>query len=182
MRRDGELVFEVLVREHLPELLAFVRACIHNRAAADDIVQESFLAAWQQFEEYDKERSFAAWLRGIAHYKILAYRRASSTANRHVCILPPERLTAVASQFAHLTPGRGPAFDDTLAALAECLAGLSEPDREIVRRIYEGEQPCRVIADQLDHTLDSVKKRLQRARARLRDCILGKLNVEVTLG
>ena len=182
MKRDGERVFEVLVREHLPGLLAFVRACIHDRSAADDIAQETFLAAWQQFDQYDKERPFAAWLRGIARNKVKAYRRSSSTAKRYVRSLPPEHLTAVAGEFECLTQGRGAAFDDTLAALAECLGGLPETDREIVRQIYHGKQTCRVIADQLDHTVDVVKKRLQRARARLHDCIIGKLNAEATHG
>lgn len=182
MVRDREQIFEILVREHELALLAFVRACVYDRGAAEDLVQETFLAAWRQLEEYDENTPFARWLRGIARYKILAHYRASRTAARHVQILDPDRIAAIAAEFDRLIPRRGDAISDTLAALCECLAALEEGDHDIVRRTYEQRQTCRAIADQLGQTVEAIKKRLQRARARLRDCILGKLKTELAHG
>lgn len=47
-------VFAILVREHELRLLAFVRACVADPAGADDIVQETFIAAWWQLARYDR--------------------------------------------------------------------------------------------------------------------------------
>lgn len=79
MRRNREELFEILVREHRLALLAFVRACVYDRGAAEDLVQETFLAAWEHLDEYDEDSPFARWLRGIARNKILAYYRAAAT-------------------------------------------------------------------------------------------------------
>ena len=178
MQRTREDLFEILVREHEPALAAFLRSCVLDSAAAEDLAQETFLAAWQQLDQYDENHPFANWLRGIARNKALAYYRSVASAGRRVRILDPKALAAVADQFDRLIPGRGDAPAETLAALRQCLANLSAADHEIVRRTYRDRQTCRAIADQLGHTDEAIKKRLQRARAQLRDCIISKLKPE----
>ena len=182
MALDHERIFEILVREHELALLAFVRTCVYDRGAAEDLVQDTFLAAWNQLEEYDENTPFARWLRGVAKNKIPAYCRASATAAKHVQILDPDRITAIASEFNRLIPRRGDTIGDTLDALEECLAALPAADHEVVRMAYHRRQTCRVIANQLGHTVEAIKKRLQRARTQLRDCILGKLKTEAAHG
>ncbi len=182
MVRDRVQIFEILVREHELALMAFVRSCIYDSGAAEDLVQETFLAAWRQLTEYDESTPFAHWLRGIAKNKILAHYRNSATAGRHVRILDPATIAAVADEFERLIPRRGDAMAETLGALEECLAALSAFDHEVVRRVYHHGQTCRGIADQLGKTADAIRKRLQRARAQLRDCIVGKLKTELANG
>jgi len=175
-RRD---LFAVLVREHQLGLLAFVRACVHETSDADDIVQETFVTAWRKLDEYDRDRPFSGWLRGIAKNHILAYYRLCASRRRRVRTLPPEAVAAIADEFARLNrPVRGEVYRDCFAALRECLAALAKEERDIVRRAYRENEPCRAIAAHVGCTVEAVKKRLQRARARLRDCILGKLAAE----
>jgi len=179
MERTREQLFAVLLREHEPGLLAFVRACVYHPGDADDLVQDTFLAAWQQLHEYDLDRPFAGWLRGIAKHKVIDYFRACQTGRRRVHSLPPEAVAAVADELERLNrPPRGEVYRDCFAALRTCLEALPERDREVVERAYRQRQNCTTIADQLGHTADAVRKRLQRARAALRDCILSKLQME----
>jgi RNA polymerase sigma-70 factor (ECF subfamily) len=183
MARTREELFGVLVREHELGLLAFVRACVHDAADADDLVQETFVTAWQQLEKYDHARPFAGWVRGIAKHKILAYFRSSASARRHLRLLSPDSVEAVANEFEQFSqPPRGEVYRDCFAALRACLETLAKDDREIVRRVYEDNESCRIISDQLGKTVDSIRKHLQRARAQLRECVLGKLKLETTNG
>lgn len=176
----GEQLFAVLIREHEPGLAAFVRAAVHGPADTDDLVQDTFVAAWNGLDAYDPARPFAAWLRGIARHKLLDYFARCSAERPHAHVLPPEAVAALADEFQSLNrPARGEAYRDCFAALQECLTALSRQEREIVERAYREDQPCRVIADQLGHSVEAIKKRLQRARAALRDCILSKLGPEV---
>ena len=78
MARQTNRSFDILVREHDLALLAFVWACVHDPAAAEDLVQETFLAAWERLDDYEENLPFAGWLRGIARHKILAYCRDSA--------------------------------------------------------------------------------------------------------
>jgi RNA polymerase sigma-70 factor len=179
MERTRQQLFAVLVHEHQPGLWAFIRACVHDRADADDIIQETFAAAWQDLAAYDVQRPFAAWLRGIARHQIADYFQRAAAQGRRMHILPPEAVSTLASEFARFNrPARGEVYRDCFAALQECLAVLSTAERQIVQRAYRQNQTCRTIAGQLGRSVEAIKKRLQRARSALRDCILSKLGPE----
>lgn len=176
MQPSRETLFEVLIREHEFGLTAFLRAAGLDAASADDLAQDCFIAAWRQIDTYDRNRPFSAWLRGIAQHKLIDhYRHTEATTRR----LDAQQLDAVSAEFARLIPGRGDAINDTLVALEDCLAALPVEDHDIVRHAYTDGLSCAAIAGQIGRTIEAVKKRLQRARASLRDCILGKLATEI---
>ena len=141
-------------------------------------MQETFLAAWERLDDYEENLPFAGWLRGIARHKILAYCRDSATARKHVKFLGQDKIEAIAAEFERLIPRRGDAFSETILALGECLAKLRQPDHEVIERAYRRRQTCKTIGAQLGQSAEAVKKRIQRARAQLRDCILGNLRTE----
>jgi RNA polymerase sigma-70 factor (ECF subfamily) len=70
--------FETLVNEHLDSLYGTALRLTRNRAAAEDLVQDTFLKAWRSFHTFQPGTNARAWL-----YKILmnayidSYRRAS---------------------------------------------------------------------------------------------------------
>ena len=147
MRRDGELVFEVLVREHLPELLAFVRACIHNRAAADDIVQESFLRLGSASGEISNH---PAYLRKVVLNQARQYLRRRGVERRHLP-LPPDPLL--------------PAELDEIWLLLE---GLSSKRRvALVLRYYE-DLPFVEIAQLMDCRVGTARSLVHRGLKNLR--------------
>lgn len=179
MEKTREALFGVLVHEHDLGLRAFVRACTQNAAEADDLVQETFITAWRRLDEYDRARPFAGWLRGIARHNVNAYFRERAALRQHEHVLSPEAVAAIADEFERLNrPPRGEVYRDCFAALRECLETLGGAEREVVHRAYRDNQACRAIAGDLGQTVEAVKKRLQRARAALRDCILSKLEME----
>ncbi len=55
---------------------AFVR--LRNRAAAEDAVQETFLAGIKAYDRYDGKTPIRYWLRGILHHKVVDYIRKAS--------------------------------------------------------------------------------------------------------
>lgn len=177
MRRTGKDIFAILVRENEWALLAFVRSCVYDPAAADDIVQETFLAAWHRISDYDRDRPVIAWLRGIAQNKILEYFRRSRTSRQHLSFFTPELLSKIAEQQDRLTAASGDTFVERLAPLRECLEELKAQDRGLVEAHYHDGKTCTVIAAAAGYTVEAIKKRLQRTRAALKDCILGKLKV-----
>lgn len=176
MHPTREQLFAVLCREHLPALTAFVRSCVLDRHAADDVAQETLVSAWQRLADYDASRPFAGWLRGIAKHKINDLRHDHAIASQRFHIMAPEQIDAIASEFEELTrPSRGEACMESFAALRECLQSLAIQEQAVIERAYHGGESCRLIAQAMGQTVEAIKKRLQRARAQLRDCILGKL-------
>jgi RNA polymerase sigma-70 factor (ECF subfamily) len=174
-----QTLFAVLVREHEAGLRAFVRSCITADGDADDIIQDAFAVAWRRIDDYDTALPFNAWLRGIAKKRILAFFRAAGSERHGVRLLPPEAVAAIADEHERLArPARGEVYRDCFGALEECMQTLSHEDRQIVESAYRERDTCRTIAERLGRTIEAIKKRLQRARSELRDCIEGKLSPE----
>lgn len=182
VNRSREALFEILVAEHEAGLRAFVRAAVPDRAAAEDIVQDAFLAAWDNLDRYDTTRPFGAWLRGIARNHVLQYIRSRAAESRPIRTLSPAELDALAFEFGQLIPGRGDGVHDTLMALRSCIEKLGVFDRRVIDAIYRTGRTCREIADESGRSVEAVRKRLQRARADLRRCILERLSMEAVHG
>ena len=68
--RDGsELAFNMLIDRHQQAVRAFLRRLLGNAAEADDIAQDTFLAAWTQIRSFRGETNLRSWLCGIAWRK-----------------------------------------------------------------------------------------------------------------
>lgn len=59
-----------LFGRHAEELYRFAHHRLADRGAAEDVVQETFLAALDRIGTFDGRGSLSAWLRGIAKHRI----------------------------------------------------------------------------------------------------------------
>ncbi|MGH3075323.1 MAG: RNA polymerase sigma factor, partial [Gaiellales bacterium] len=94
---------EDLFSQHEQELGRFIAQLVHSRQLADDLVQETFLAAWRSRGDLDDVRDPRAWLYGIARHRVLMYlrgwRRAIAAYERFVerdVQVPPDEADAYA--------------------------------------------------------------------------------------
>ena len=63
------MTFEELLYEVEPALQRFVRFQIGNRQDAEDVLQETRLAAFRSFGSLREQQNFRAWIVGIARRK-----------------------------------------------------------------------------------------------------------------
>jgi RNA polymerase sigma-70 factor (ECF subfamily) len=168
-------LFEVLVREHGDALLASIRANA-GAANADDIFQDTVLVAWRRLADYDRTRPFGPWLRGIARLVALDYH----ARGRRVQLADPATFDFVERRLAAFERFRGegaePAmgFRERLAALEDCLSRLPAMYSTVVQAAYRDARPLAEVARNLEESEETIKKRLQRARALLEQCLVGK--------
>lgn len=171
---DARDLFETLVRENADMLIAFIRATVRDHALADDIFQETLLTAWRRLDDYDKQRPFGSWLRGIAaRVQLAVYRKTT----REFSLCDEESLEYLAARFATLERQPGDTFGEKLECLRDCVERLPHEYREPIRVYYAGSGSTVATADTLGLSVETIKKRLQRARARLLDCMNRKLAV-----
>src|SRR5262252_9691036 len=77
--RDGsELAFNTLVDRHQQAVRMFLRRLLGNEDDADDMAQETFLAAWTYARSFRGEASVRSWLCGIAWRKAKGAQRSSA--------------------------------------------------------------------------------------------------------
>lgn len=163
---------DALVDRHQARILRYLRALTAGEQAAEDALQETFLAAWRGAAGYRGDAPGRAWLFSVAR------RQAARTWRRRVGEpTAPVAMDELSDLELGLAAGWGEVGpNDPLAALEarrrsdqlnEALRRLSPEDREIlVLRDLEQLSGSEVAA-LLDLSLAAQKSRLHRARLRL---------------
>jgi RNA polymerase sigma-70 factor (ECF subfamily) len=70
-----EQAWEDLIGRYEGRLLAFVESRLRNRAASEDIVQETFVGFLNSLPNYDRKRPLESYLFSICAYKLTDYLR-----------------------------------------------------------------------------------------------------------
>jgi RNA polymerase sigma-70 factor len=170
-------LFEILMRDHIDSVRAFLLASLRDAVAAEDLLQETFLVAWRILDRYDRKLPFGPWVRGIAAKLVMNWRRKLGRSRVHYC--DDDVLGRIDEGFRDFARLSGDTFDEKLDALRDCMAVLSGPQRESIKMHYEHGMHCKEIADRLGIGFEAVKKHLQRGRSMLQRCLAGKLPKEV---
>ncbi len=158
------------VKRHERALWRYLRHLGCDPAAADELLQDSFVTALSSpFEDRGEAAAFA-WLRGIARHAFLNARRADRREAERFC-------GAVEELWAG-PDGLASTWDSEQDALQDCLQELDERARLVVRRFYGDGASRAEIAGECGMTENGVKTRLQRLRAGLRACIERRLQEE----
>jgi RNA polymerase sigma-70 factor (ECF subfamily) len=74
--RGDEAAFEALFKLHWPHAYRAAWLVVHDAAAAEDIAQESFLAAVRALDRFDRRRPFGPWLHRIVVNRAIDWARA----------------------------------------------------------------------------------------------------------
>ncbi len=80
IRQGDSRAWEGLISRYEGRLLAFVERRIHDRAASEDVVQETFVGFLNSLPNFDERRELQAYLFTIASHKLTDYLRR---AGRH---------------------------------------------------------------------------------------------------
>lgn len=168
---DPQKAFSLLAREHHRGLLTYARALCGSPIGAADLVQDAFVVAWRKHDDFDTSRDFGAWLRGIVHNK---WREQLRRAGREVPV-DEATLELWESRSSGWDENRRAGNTELFDALEACLERLPESTAEAVNRFYYQDESGETAASHLDINITTFRKRLQRARAALRDCLNRKL-------
>lgn len=158
--------FEILVRRHHRRILGYAISVSGNEEAARDIVQDSFLVAWERLDDFDTSKDFGAWVRGIVRNKCREYSRT----NRSVSI-EDDVLNAVEAQHSLWDQHEANTEQSLFAAMHQCLGKLPELLSQAVTLFYLQRLSGAQVAQRVGADEAAVRKRLQRARVLLGECI-----------
>jgi RNA polymerase sigma-70 factor, ECF subfamily len=173
---DREL-FGALVERHQRTLYYFVVGKVADDTEAKDIVQKSFVAAFQKLGDFRLGESFFAWLKGIAlNHCRNEWRRHQSQARLAGQWLEVKRAELELASF-EARPDDG---ERRLVALRRCLEQLGSQEQAVIEMRFVHELPLAAIGDQLGRGAEAARLLLYRLRQRLADCVRKRLVVETT--
>ena len=145
---------EALFRTHWPRAYRAAYLVTHDAAAAEDIAQESFLAALRALDSFDRRRPFGPWLHRIVVNRAIDWTRARRL-----------RAEVELTDTFHVPAPVAAPRDDVLAGLAR----LPPEHRAVVVMRYLLEFTPGEIADALGLPRGTVNSRLRRGLDALGD-------------
>jgi RNA polymerase sigma-70 factor, ECF subfamily len=170
---DGELVrlakrgdrhaFGRLVRRHQRRVFALGLRWLRNADDADDLVQETFVRAWQGLARFDEARPFAPWVVTIAVNRAktrLARARSDETVDETLPWSGP-------------SPEEGAERALLARAVHAAVDALPEEQRIVLHLRAVEDLSYREIAQALGIPMGTVMSRLSRAREALRKTLGG---------
>jgi RNA polymerase sigma-70 factor (ECF subfamily) len=161
IREGSERAFNLLIDRHQQAVRGFLRRLLANAADADDIAQETFLAAWEGAARYQGGSSVRSWLCAIAW-------RKAKTAQRS-WFRSRARETDYEAERAREGGDEAP-VEDRLAVKAALLALPIEQRAAVALCLAEGFSHSEA-AEALGAPLGTVKSHVTRGRARLLEAL-----------
>ena len=147
-----------------PQVQAFIRSLVHDRASADDVFQATSLTLWRKFSSFRSDAEFVPWALGIARNEVLHHWRS----RRRDRLVFSE---AVLTQLADVALSVANEVDPRQEALEACIEKLPERQRQLVTLFYGQQLPAETIAVSWDRTVHAVYKALKVMRRNLMDCV-----------
>jgi len=167
--------FAQLMARYQRELYHFLVRFLGDRAAAEDVFQETFLQVHQSAEQFDLSRRFRPWLFTIAANKARDLIRSQArrpTNPLQASISPGDDDSG---EFIDLMQSTAAMPDDSMqreelqALVKKTVMHMPEHLREILLLSYFHQFPYKQIGDILDIPLGTVKSRLHAAVAHFAD-------------
>lgn len=142
---------------HIRDLRAFSMALSRNHAAADDLVQDTIVKAWTNFDKFRPGTNLRAWLFTILRNTFYSNRRKSSRE-----VADPDGIHAGGLSVLPQHDG-SLAFSEFLVAFNQ----LSAEHREVLILVGANGYSYAEAADMMGVATGTAKSRANRARARL---------------
>ena len=156
-QRGSTDALEELFRRHWRRAQRAAFLVVGDGAAAEDIAQESFLAAIRALDRFDRRRPFGPWLHRITVNRAIDFARARA--------LRGESALSPSAERAATEPGE--ISDDLVAALA----ALKPEHRAVIVLRYVLEYAPGEIAEILGLPRGTVNSRLRRGLDQLRPTV-----------
>lgn len=161
--------FTRLVETYRTTVCSIALAIVRDVPTSEDVAQEVFLAAWRHQGQLRNPRSIGAWLRQTTRNRATDRLR---TRHRETSVDP---VTHDAQPDGRTDIERSVLDDEQCRLLDEALDALDADHRETMILYYREEQSVRRVAQLLDCSEVAVKKRLSRARTKMRETVADRL-------
>ena len=181
-RRLNRDTFAALFQDAYSQLWLIAAAIVGDRSGAEDIVQESALAAWEKVDQFQPGTNFAAWLARFVRWHAFNYARKYSGRNTHAA--DPHHLdlnagtdSTASADLETDTAGEIPDyqthFDDEIVRALRSVSHISRACM-LLRTVHQ--LSYREIAELLEIPEGTAMSHVHRTRQALRDRLKGYMS------
>jgi RNA polymerase sigma-70 factor, ECF subfamily len=135
--------FKGIVEQHSRQLYAHIRSILLNHDDTDDVLQNTFIKAWNGLDKFKGESELSTWLFRIATNEALQYLRKQK--NQRLFLVSPETMEAQQVLSEHRYDG-----DDVRQKLEQAMLSLSVQQRMVFSMKYFNDLKYTEMAEILD--------------------------------
>jgi len=170
-REGQEQAFAELLRRYKAPVFNLCLRMLKNRDDAEDIAQDVFIKVFAMLDRYDERYAFRSWLFKIAANQCIDFIRK----NRVKLLSLDEPLRYRGEEIERQFPDQGPGPVDKVERkqIGELLMGITEElpphYRSMIVLRHQEQMSYEEISQVMDLPLGTVKARIHRARAMMKD-------------
>jgi RNA polymerase sigma-70 factor, ECF subfamily len=165
--------FVLLLTQHQQPLFRYIFSLVPREADARDILQDTSVALFRKWDQYDPKRPFIAWAYRFAYLQVQKHRDKSG----RLPLLYSEDVMDLLAQERELIE---PQLDERLALLDGCLNALPPQDKALLTSRYAQRESAETMMERFAMTRRTLFRNLDLLRRRLHDCVTQQLQQEYT--
>lgn len=167
--RTEQLV--LLLTQNQEPLFRYIFSLVSSEADARDILQETSLALYRKFDQYETSRPFLPWAYRFAYLQIQKYRAKFA---RSPLLFSEDLIHLLALEREQMEPE----LDLRLQFLDECLGKLTPHDKELVASRYALRESAEEMMQRFAMSRRTLFRNLELLRQRLHDCVTRQIQSE----
>lgn len=161
----------LLLTQHQEALFRYIFSLVPCEADARDILQETSVALFRKFDQYDATRPFLPWAYRFAYLQVQKHREKSA---RSPLLFSEDVMDLLANERTHIEPQ----LDERLRLLDGCLGKLTPHDKELVTSRYAMRKSAEDMMQRFDMSRRTLFRNLEMLRQRLHECVTHQLQKE----
>lgn len=160
--------YALLVERYEEKLLRYVmRISRSTKEDAEDVLQDVFLSAYKNLNDFDQELKFSSWIYRIAHNKVISHFRKVTARPKTMTYEGDSQLLNILASDEDLSRELERKY--TAEEVREILDKLDERYREVLVLKFLEEKDYKEISDILEKPMGTVATLINRAKKQFKD-------------
>jgi len=156
--------FVALYAANQKRIYRYLASLLPNSVDLEDVLQETSVVLWREFESFQPGTNFGAWSCRVAFHQVLAWRKRQQ---RDRLIFSDRFLEVIGTELVENVSH----YDERELAIQNCVEKLPLVHQKILKARYRGELSIESIAENFQKTTDAVYRLLSRIRQSLQKCV-----------
>ena len=161
----------LLLTQHQEPLFRYIFSLVACEADARDILQETSLALYHKFHQYDASRPFLPWAYRFAYLQVQKHREKAA---RSPLLFGDDIMDLLSQDRERLEPE----LDQRMQLLDDCLGKLTPQDKELVTSRYAMRLGAQEMMKRFEMSRRTLFRNLELLRHRLHECVTRQLQSE----
>jgi len=158
-----EAAFNVVYGRYFHRVYNFSYARLRNRADAEEVTQETFIAVFRSMSAYRGRSSLLSWIYGIARNTINNQLRRSKAYDQRLERAETE-ITRSGDSLDHITPEESLSLRRCANAVERSLESVTDWQAEVFELRHFEDLPIQEIADRMCRSNDAIRSSLYRVK------------------